>query len=129
MSCDINNIAPHPRVRGGAGSSARPSVNVLGYVRNTPVVAMRQASIRLGFHARQIGKKAISPGFLASDGVDLSPESGFSLKAVSVSDSGFSLRCFGYRQLLSSTAALLSPCAALSRPVLVTGPAFSEVTA
>lgn len=28
-----------------------------------------------------------------------------------------------------STAALLSPRAALSRPVLVTGPAFYEVTA
>jgi hypothetical protein len=31
--------------------------------------------------------------------------------------------------MISQLAALLSPCAALSRPVLVTGPAFSEVTA
>jgi hypothetical protein len=123
----INDISPRPPVRGGAGQSARPSVNVLGYVRNTPVVAMRQASIRLGFHARQSGKKAIFPGFLASDGVDLSPESGFSLKAVSGSDSGFYLRRFDYRLLISSFAALLSPLR-LCRPVLVTGPAFSEVT-
>jgi hypothetical protein len=95
---------------------ARPSVTLCKV--STPVAVLRQASTRSGFHAGRFGKNAIFPGFLRLLAVARTTESGFSLKAVSAVDSGFCLRRSDYR-----SAALLSPC---SRPVLVTGPAFSQ---
>lgn len=100
---------------------ARPSVNIDLCKVSTPVAAPRQPSICSGFPSGENGKKSKCSAILADLPVALSSESGFSLKAVSAADSGLCLRRFDYRQLISSTAALLSPC---SRPVLVTGPAF-----